>query len=125
TWNHGNLAADGVEEERGGGLTQLGKEIVKLNNQYQVLTDVSHLSERGFWDVMELADYPIASHSNARSLCGHPRNLTDQQAEALFQRGGMIHVVYNPPFIKEAGQTTIDDLIKHIDHFCALGGVQQ
>ena len=74
---------------------------------------------------MELADYPIASHSNAKSLCNHPRNLTDEQAKALFQKGGMVHVVYNPPFIKESGNASIGDLVRHIDHFCSLGGVKQ
>lgn len=125
TWNFANYAADGVMEERGGGLTRFGKEVVRLNNEQKVFTDVSHLSERGFWEVMELADYPIASHSNAKSLCNHPRNLTDEQAKALFQKGGMVHVVYNPPFIKESGNASIGDLIRHIDHFCSLGGVKQ
>src|SRR5699024_8835648 len=55
TWNHANLCADGAEEPRGGGLTVLGKEVVKLNNRHQVLTDVSHASEKSFWDIMELA----------------------------------------------------------------------
>lgn len=125
TWNFANYAADGVMEERGGGLTRFGKEVVRLNNEQKVFTDVSHLSERGFWEVMELADYPIASHSNAKSLCNHPRNLTDEQAKALFQKGGMVHVVYNPPFIKENGNASIGDLVRHIDHFCSLGGVKQ
>lgn len=124
-WNHANLAADGVEEPRGGGLTKFGKKVVELNNEYKVFTDVSHLSERGFWEVMELADYPIASHSNAKTVCSHQRNLTDEQARALFQKGGMVHVVYFPPFIKDNGRATIDDLVKHIDHFCSLGGVKQ
>lgn len=124
TWNHANLAADGAEEPRGAGLTRLGKEIVQLNNEHQVLTDVSHLSEKAFWDVVEIADYPIASHSNSRALCNHPRNLTDEQAAAMFDKGGLIHVVYHPPFIKESGIATISDLVKHIDHFCALGGVR-
>lgn len=123
TWNTANLAADGAGEPRGGGLTLLGKEIVELNNQYQALTDVSHLSERGFWEVMELSEYPIASHSNSKTLCHHPRNLTDEQALAMIKKGGTIHVVYYPPFIKEDGKATVADLIKHIDHFCALGGV--
>lgn len=57
TWNNANLAADGAGEPRGRGLTLFGKEIVHLNNERKVFTDVSHLSERGFWDVMELADY--------------------------------------------------------------------
>jgi membrane dipeptidase len=125
TWNNANLAADGAGEPRGGGLTLFGKEIVRLNNQFQVLTDVSHLSERAFWDVIDLADYPIASHSNSRALCDHPRNLYDAQAEAMFEKGGMIHVVYCPPFIKKDGLATIADIVKHIDHFCALGGKKQ
>jgi membrane dipeptidase len=125
TWNNANLAADGAGEPRGGGLTLLGKEIVSLNNQHQIFTDVSHLSDKGIWDVIELAQYPIASHSNARTLCNHPRNLTDEQATAMFKKGGLIHVVYNPPFIKETGEATITDLVKHIDHFCSLGGVKQ
>ncbi|WP_223589446.1 dipeptidase [Neobacillus bataviensis] len=125
TWNNANLAADGAGEPRGGGLTLLGKDIVDLNNEHQVLTDVSHLSDRAFWDVMEIAQYPIASHSNSRTLCNHLRNLTDEQAEAMFHKGGLIHVVYNPPFIKESGEATIADLINHIDYFCSLGGVKQ
>ncbi|QDP41834.1 dipeptidase [Radiobacillus deserti] len=125
TWNNANLCADGVGEPRGGGLTLLGKDVVKLNNEHRVFTDVSHLSIKGFWDVMDLADYPLASHSNARALCDHVRNLYDEQITAMFQNNGLIHVVFNPPFIKEDGTTTISDLIKHIDHMCALGGVKQ
>lgn len=125
TWNNANLAADGAGEPRGGGLTLFGKEIVRFHNGHQILTDVSHLSERAFWDVMEIADYPIASHSNSKKLCNHPRNLTDEQASAMFSKGGLIHVVYNPPFINESKKATIPDLVKHIDHFCSLGGVKQ
>lgn len=125
TWNYANLAADGVGEPRGAGLTKFGKEIVAINNAKKIFTDVSHLAERGFWDVIELADYPIASHSNSKTICDHPRNLTDQQAEALFQKNAMIHVVYNPPFTSNKKMATISDLIKHIDHFCTLGGINQ
>lgn len=125
TWNYANLAADGAWEKRNAGLTAFGKEIVQQNNQHGVLTDVSHLSERSFWDVIELARYPIASHSNAKAICDHPRNLSDEQARALFAKGGMIHVVYCPPFVKPGGDAAISDLIRHIDHFCSLGGVGQ
>ncbi|WP_343044758.1 dipeptidase [Saccharibacillus qingshengii] len=100
TWNYANQAADGVLEPRGGGLTTLGRDIVALNNRYRMLTDVSHLSERGFWEVLELAAYPIASHSNAQALCDHPRNLTDAQARAMFERGAPVHVVYYPEFVR-------------------------
>ncbi|MGG1574842.1 dipeptidase [Fictibacillus sp. NRS-1165] len=126
TWNTANLAADGAGEPRGGGLTLFGKEVVHFHNQHQILTDVSHLSGMAFWDVLGIADYPFASHSNSKELCDHPRNLTDEQASAMFEKGGTIHVVYNPPFINQEQTTaSISDLIKHIDRFCALGGVRQ
>jgi membrane dipeptidase len=125
TWNYANLAADGAREPRGGGLTLLGEEIVRFHNEHQILTDVSHLSEKAFWDVMDLAEYPIASHSNARALCNHPRNLNDSQSCAMFSKGGMIHVVFCPYFVKKEGTVFISDLIKHIDHFCSLGGVKK
>lgn len=125
TWNNANLAADGAGEKRGAGLTSFGSEIIAFNNDRQILTDVSHLSEKAFWDVIQEAAYPIASHSNSKSLCNHVRNLTDEQAKALFAKNGMIHVVYHPPFLKENGPATIADLIAHIDHFCSLGGVKK
>ncbi|MCZ2257737.1 dipeptidase [Sporosarcina sp. G11-34] len=125
TWNNANLAADGVGEKRAAGLTMFGREIVQFNNEHKILTDVSHLSEQAFWDVMDEADYPIASHSNSKTLCNHVRNLTDEQAKAMFEKGGLIHVVYNPPFVKEEGEVSIAELIEHIDHFCSLGGIKQ
>lgn len=125
TWNNPNLCADGAEEPRGGGLTLFGKEVVKLNNENRILTDVSHISEKGFWDVMELADYPFASHSNVRALCDHPRNLYDKQIKSMFENNGLIHVVFYPPFINGKEAATISDVLNHIDHLCALGGVKQ
>jgi len=122
TWNFANLAADGAKEERGAGLTAFGREIVYFLNEKQMLTDVSHLSEKGFWDVMELAKYPIASHSNARVLCDHPRNLTDEQACAMFAQEAMIHVVFYPKFLTPNGNAEISDIIRHIEHFCTLCG---
>lgn len=125
TWNNANLCADGVGDPRGAGLTVLGKKVVRLNNEHHVFTDVSHLSLNGFWDVMELAKYPIASHSNARALCDHPRNLNDEQIKAMFDKNGMIDVVFCPQFInKDSEQATISDLIRHVDHFCSLGGIK-
>lgn len=126
TWNNANLCADGAGEPRGGGLTAFGKEVVQLNNEHKVLTDVSHLSVQAFWDVIELAKYPIASHSNARALCDHPRNLYDEQINSMFAHNGLIHVVYCPEFIKEGGAgVEMHHLIRHIDHLCSLGGVKQ
>lgn len=124
TWNYGNLAADGAEELRAAGLTSFGQQIVQLNNERKIFTDVSHLSERSFWDVLEIANYPIASHSNTKKYCDHRRNLSDEQITAMFEKDGLISVVYHPPFIKKAGPATIADLLKHLDHLCALGGVK-
>ena len=122
TWNNANLCADGVGEARGAGLTKLGFEVVDLNNEYGVWTDVSHLSEVGFWDVMRSAQHPVATHSNSKTIWKQARNLTDEQAQAIFQKDGLIGLVFFPLFIGGNEQTSISDLLKHLDHFCALGG---
>lgn len=124
TWNFANLCADGVLEKRGAGLSLFGEKVVKLNNQNLVWTDVSHLNEKSFWDVLEISDFPIASHSNSKMICDNARNLTDQQAEALFKKNGFIGMVYYPEFVENHERATISDLIIHIDHFCSLGGAQ-
>ncbi|WP_308017476.1 dipeptidase [Alkalihalobacillus deserti] len=122
TWNQANLVADGVGEPRGAGLTLLGKELVHMNNKNQVLTDVSHLSIHGFWDVMELAAFPIASHSNSRHLCDHQRNLYDDQIQALIEKEGYIGLVFCPAFIKSTERpSTIQDVLNHLDYMCSLG----
>jgi len=92
TWFRRTMVADGTgEEEAGGGLTRFGRAVVRECNRLGILVDVSHLSERGFWDVMRVAEGPvIASHSNARALCDHPRNLRDEQLRALAATGGVV-----------------------------------
>ncbi len=122
TWNNANLAADGAQEKRGAGLTSFGEEIVVYNNEHKMLTDVSHLSEKAFWDVINIAKYPIASHSNSKAIMDHVRNLSDEQAKAMFEKDAMVHMVYCPQFVKDKEEVTIDDLIEHIEHFCSLGG---
>lgn len=121
TWNYANLCADGALEPRGAGLTELGKRVVHLNNERNVLTDVSHLSERGFWDVIEIAERPFASHSNARALCDHPRNLSDEQIKALVTKNGYIGLVFYPIFLTGKEEATIDDVLRHLEHLCELG----
>ena len=122
TWNGSNEAADGFGEELGRGIIDFGKEIIYLNNEHQILTDVSHLSEKSFWDVIEHAKYIIGIHSNAKALCPHRSNLKDDQILAMIQKQAQTHVVYNPPFINSKKVVYIKDLIKHIDHICSLGG---
>ncbi|MFC0232984.1 dipeptidase [Vagococcus entomophilus] len=122
TWNNANYAADGVGEPRGAGLTEFGYQIVQLLNERHCFTDVSHLSVNGFWDVMEVAKYPIASHSNAKAIWNHRRNLDDEQIKKMIEKEGLIHVVFCPRFTHENTKTaSIQDLLPHIDHLLALG----
>ncbi|MGG0184452.1 dipeptidase [Bacillus rhizoplanae] len=122
TWNYANLVADGALESRGGGLTLFGKKAVDELNRYKVWTDVSHLSEKGFWDVIELANHLIASHSNSYELCQHPRNLTNEQIKALIQKDGMIGITFVPMFLAANKSVCMDDILRHVEHVCMLGG---
>ncbi|WP_456275422.1 dipeptidase [Bacillus sp. AK128] len=122
TWNYSNAVADGILEPRGAGLSLFGKKVVEENNRFKVWTDVSHISLKGFWDVMELAEYPIASHSNSIKLCNHPRNLYDDQITALIKKDGMIGINFVPYFLTDKPVATIKDVLYHIDYFCSLGG---
>jgi membrane dipeptidase len=122
TWNNSNAVADGVGEPRGGGLTEFGLEVVDVLNEYGVLTDVSHLSYKGFWDVMEAAKYPIASHSNSYCLCEHRRNLDDKQLKALIAKKAFIGVTFVTDFLTTSGTATTKDVINHIEYMYKLGG---
>jgi membrane dipeptidase len=122
TWNYSNAVADGILEPRGAGLSLFGKKVVQDNNRFKVWTDVSHLSINAFWDVLELADYPIASHSNVLSLCSHPRNLNDDQLKALIKKDSMIGINFVPFFLTDKPVATVKDVINHLDYICQLGG---
>jgi len=126
TWNNANWAADGVLEPRGGGLTGAGRSFVEECNRLGIVLDVSHLSERAFWDVAGLSARPIvASHSNAQSVCSHPRNLNDEQIKELIASDGLIGITYVPWFVSSKEKATIDDILRHIEHVCTLGGQSQ
>ncbi|MUT66430.1 dipeptidase [Paenibacillus sp. NEAU-GSW1] len=123
TWNHANWAADGVMEERGGGLTSKGKAFVRECDRLGIIVDVSHLSERAFWDTADTASKTIiASHSNCKRLMGHPRNLTDEQIKAIIALQGMVGVTFVPYFVADGERATIDDVLRHVEHICELGG---
>lgn len=124
TWHERNLLASGVwDESSGNGLSALGREVVEIAGRLGVLVDVSHLSTKSFWDVLEAATGPVfASHSSAQALCPHPRNLTDTQAKALAARGGVIGVNFHAPFLRREGAATLDDVVRHIDYLVELVG---
>jgi len=80
TWHQRNMVADGSGEPSNSGLSKFGREWVREMNRIGMIIDVSHLGQNGFWDTIEMSQRPIiASHSNARALCDHPRNLHDDQ----------------------------------------------
>ncbi|MFC5711863.1 dipeptidase [Thalassorhabdus alkalitolerans] len=124
TWNEANELGDGVLEERGAGLSSKGKHVVKLHQELGIVTDISHLNEHGFWDVVEHGGTLIASHSNSSFVCGHKRNLTDQQIRALIQKNSFIGLTFYPPFITEKKIALVEDLASHIDHIGSLGGIE-
>ena len=126
TWNHRNdLAAGQGEGPGGGGLSRFGEAVVTEMNRLGMIVDVSHLNDQGFWDTLHVSKEPvIASHSNARSLCDHPRNLTDEQIRALSQRGGVIGVNFCTHFLAKDRQATIHDVVNQIEYLAKVGGVE-
>ena len=125
TWNQRNAIADGVGEEFSkNGLSIFGRRVITKMNNLGMLIDISHLNEAGFWDVLELSEKPVvASHSCARALCDHPRNLSDSQLRALAKEGGMVGINFCPEFLRPSGQATIDDVVRHICHVAEVSGV--
>ena len=122
TWNYANAVADGALEPRGGGLSVFGREVIKLLNKQKTWVDVSHLSENGFWDVMELANQAYASHSNTYTLCPHPRNLRDDQIKALIELNSVMGITFVPQFLSGKYTADITDVLRHLDYVCSLGG---
>ena len=130
TWNGANQIAGGAQEP--GGLTSFGKQVVRRMGELGITVDVSHLSDQGLADVLVATDAPlVASHSNARAMCNHPRNLTDSQFRAIAERGGLVGINYYRAFIREMSEegaasptreVTFDELSAHIEHFLDLGG---
>jgi membrane dipeptidase len=118
-----NELADGVADGRtGGGLSGLGIQAVEELERLEMLIDVSHLSDAGFWDLIEVAKGPVmASHSNARAVCDHPRNMTDDMIRAMAERGGVMGMNFAPGFVHPT-RATVQGVVDHIDHIVDLVG---
>lgn len=126
TWNHPNEIGypNFHEEYRDKGLTDFGIEVVHEMNRLGVLIDVSHLSDKGFYDVARESKKPfIASHSNARSVKNHPRNLTDDMIKVLSECGGVMGINFERDFLGDSENARIIDMIKHIKHIKNVGGI--
>ena len=139
TWNFDNgLGAPNVHagQEAPGwpmelcsqGLTEKGREFVEAMEEMHMILDVSHLSDGGFWDAAGIAKRPFAaSHSDARALCPHPRNLTDEMIRCMGERGGLIGLNYCPSFLdpspdRDHARSKVSDMILHARHIMNVGG---
>ena len=133
-WSRPNAYGHGVpfrfpaSPETGPGLTGAGKKLIRDCNRLGVLVDLSHLNERGFWDVAALSEAPlVATHSNAHALCPSTRNLTDRQLDAIRDSGGIVGVNFAVAFLREDGRddedTPLETVVRHVDYLVERVGV--
>ena len=106
------------------GVSAFGHEVISEMNRLGIMVDLSHAGEKSFYDALEISKTPIVcSHSSCRSLCDHPRNLTDDQMRALAQQGGVMQVTLYNGFLIKDGEATLDDAMRHIDHAIEVMGI--
>ena len=106
------------------GVSAFGEQVIKEMNRLGVLVDMSHAGEESFYQALEISSMPIVcSHSSARALCDHPRNLTDDQMRALAQKGGVAQTTIYHGFLKKDGEATINDVIAHLEHAIDVMGI--
>lgn len=127
TWNRPNKLATGVEGDPKQGLSAAGRRALRRMQDLGIVVDVSHLNDKSFWEVLELASGPlIASHSNCRALCDMPRNLTDTMLRAVAETGGLVGINTNREFTyHELAKRNVAGLADHVDHMAqTMGSVQ-
>lgn len=122
SWNNSNRFASGTETEEG--LTEDGVRLIDKMNEMGITLDLSHLNEKSFWSAIERTQLiPIATHSNARALTDHPRNLRDEQLRAISERDGVVGIVFYNAFLKtKKSPPTLEDIFKHTDYIVNLCG---
>ena len=119
TWNHPNILSGTCVD--GGGLTEKGREFVIAAQEMGVALDMSHISEKAFWDIQEIATKPVlAGHSNSKTVCDHIRNLTDEQFKALVKTGGAAGLNMYLDILGHGRD--VDAVLAHAEHFLSLGG---
>ncbi|NLZ48844.1 MAG: membrane dipeptidase [Clostridiales bacterium] len=126
TWNFPNeIGYPNTEDKyRNKGLTKFGFELIEAMNDMRIIIDVSHLSDKGFWDVASKSKRPfMASHSNARAIKNHSRNLTDEMIRVLAEKGGLVGINFYSNFLGNKNIDTIQDIITHIKHMKKVGGI--
>lgn len=107
-----------------GGLSDFGREVIAEMNRTGIMVDLSHASEETFYAALQASAAPVlCSHSSARALCNHPRNLTDDQLRALAAADGVAQATFYGGFLREDGEATIDDAVRHILHMIDVAGI--
>ena len=107
-----------------GGVSEFGAKVIRKMNELGLMVDLSHAAESSFYDALQISKQPIVcSHSSARALCNHPRNLTDQQMRALAQKGGVCQITLYHGFLRSEGEATILDAMAHLDHAIQVMGI--
>jgi membrane dipeptidase len=133
-WSRPNAFGTGVSysfpssPDIGPGLTDAGKRLVDACNEWGIVVDLSHITEKGFWDVAGRTDAPlVASHSCAHALCPTSRNLTDAQLDAIAESGGVVGVNFHVSFLRADGkvdaETPLDAIVAHIDYMVERMGI--
>lgn len=108
------------------GVSAFGESVIKEMNAKGIMVDLSHAAEKSFYDALDISSTPIVcSHSNCRALCGHPRNLTDEQLRALARKGGVAHITLYGGFVKQQGEANILDAMTHLEHAIDIMGIDQ
>lgn len=121
TWNGVCEAGDGAKVDNPKGLTKFGKNLVKKLEENDIIIDISHASEKLFYDVAEICEKPIvATHSNCKKVCGNPRNLTDGQIKIIKEKGGLIGLTFCKDFLSNSKNASMDDVLRHFEHFLLL-----
>lgn len=124
TWNDDNELGTGAKTKSDKGLTKLGFEYVKKLGKLGIIIDVSHLSEKSFWDVISLGyGNIVASHSNVYELCKNSRNLKDEQIKAIAKSGGVIGICYYTDFLNNKRKANVSDIVEHIKYIKELVGI--
>lgn len=124
TWNEDNLLGCGALTKQDNGLTQLGKAYIQKLEEKKIIVDVSHSSQKTFWDTMKIKKGPIvATHSCCYSLCQHPRNLKDEQIKQIAKNDGMIGICYCTNFLSETGTAGTKEIAEHIAYIANLVGI--
>lgn len=116
TWNNENYLAFGCNDNTGN-LKQKGVEVIKRLNEAKIILDTAHLSRKAFYECAEIADRIVNSHTCFDSVCKHKRNITDEQAKIIIQKGGIIGLCLYKDFVSDKKIATVEDVVRHIDYF--------